>query len=186
MTQEVTCRYSTLLSLLQCLTTNKFTIDSATIHTYGPFSADEVIFLAAYASRTKNQDAINTSVIAAALGHSSRARAGIKLLGVKPFNPAGKHMDITYLEVSSGKLREGTYPLISLTQRRSLCQPSRPTGAMPNGHRDAPLPSLKESSCELWEGTYLLISLTQLCSLHHPSRPTGAMLNGHHDAPSHP
>jgi H+-transporting ATPase len=86
----------------------------ATICTYGPFSANDVILLVAHASHTENQGMIDTSVIAA-LSDPSRAHAGIKLLGFKPFNPAGKHMHITYLKVSSGKLREGTYPLISLT-----------------------------------------------------------------------
>jgi H+-transporting ATPase len=101
-----------------------FTTDSATICTYGPFSANDVILLVAYASPTENQDVIDTSVVTA-LGDPSRAHAGIKLLGFKPFNPAGKHLHITYLEVSSGKLWEGTYPLISLTQQHSPCRLSR-------------------------------------------------------------
>ena len=89
------------------LTTNKLTIDKATIRTYGPFSADDVMLLAAYASRTENQDAIDTSVVAA-LGDTSRARAGIKLLDFKPFNPVDKRTEITYLEESSGKLKRVT------------------------------------------------------------------------------
>ncbi|KAG6377316.1 hypothetical protein JVT61DRAFT_15105 [Boletus reticuloceps] len=89
------------------LTTNKLTIDRATIRTYGPFSADDVMLLAAYASRTENQDAIDTSVVTA-LGDTSRARAGIKLLDFKPFNPVDKRTEITYLEESSGKLKRVT------------------------------------------------------------------------------
>ncbi|KIK98060.1 hypothetical protein PAXRUDRAFT_729586 [Paxillus rubicundulus Ve08.2h10] len=89
------------------LTTNKLTIDRATIRTYGPFSADDVMLLAAYASRTENQDAIDTSVVSA-LGDVSRARAGIKLLDFKPFNPVDKRTEITYLEESSGKLKRVT------------------------------------------------------------------------------
>jgi H+-transporting ATPase len=89
------------------LTTNKLTIDRATIRTYGPFSADDVMLLAAYASRTENQDAIDSAVVQA-LGDASRARAGIKLLDFKPFNPVDKRTEITYREESSGKLKRVT------------------------------------------------------------------------------
>jgi H+-transporting ATPase len=89
------------------LTTNKLTIDRNTIHTYGPFSAEDVILLAAYASRTENQDAIDASVVAA-IGDASRARAGIKLLDFKPFNPVDKRTEITYLEEATGKLKRVT------------------------------------------------------------------------------
>ncbi|KAH8101094.1 plasma-membrane proton-e [Cristinia sonorae] len=89
------------------LTTNKLTIDRSTIRTYGPFSADDVILLAAYASRTENQDAIDTCVVGA-IGDPARARAGIKLLDFKPFNPVDKRTEITYREESSGKLKRVT------------------------------------------------------------------------------
>ncbi|TFY52141.1 hypothetical protein EVG20_g10688, partial [Dentipellis fragilis] len=89
------------------LTTNKLTIDRSTIKAYGPFSADDIILLAAYASRTENQDAIDSSVVGA-LGDVSRARAGIKLLDFKPFNPVDKRTEITYREESSGKLKRVT------------------------------------------------------------------------------
>ncbi|KAH9843774.1 plasma membrane H+-transporting ATPase [Rhodofomes roseus] len=89
------------------LTTNKLTIDRETIRTYGPFSGEDVILLAAYASRTENQDAIDSCVVGA-LGEISRARAGIKLLDFKPFNPVDKRTEITYLEESSGKLKRVT------------------------------------------------------------------------------
>ena len=79
------------------LTTNKLTIDRQAIRTYGPFSADDVILLAAYASRTENQDAIDSSVVGA-LGDTTRARAGIKLLDFNPFNPVDKRTEITYRE----------------------------------------------------------------------------------------
>jgi H+-transporting ATPase len=89
------------------LTTNKLTIDRNTIRTYGPFTADEVVLFAAYASRTENQDAIDASVVAA-LGDTAKARAGIKLLDFKPFNPTDKRTEITYREESSGKLKRVT------------------------------------------------------------------------------
>ena len=89
------------------LTTNKLTIDRNTIQTYGPFSAEEVILLAAYASRTENQDAIDASVVQA-IGDTARARSGIKLLDFKPFNPVDKRTEITYREESTGKLKRVT------------------------------------------------------------------------------
>lgn len=89
------------------LTTNKLTIDRSTIRTYAAFSADDVILLAAYASRTENQDAIDASVVGA-LDDTTRARAGIKLLDFKPFNPVDKRTEITYREEASGKLKRVT------------------------------------------------------------------------------
>jgi H+-transporting ATPase len=86
------------------LTTNKLTIDRNTIRTYGPFSAEDVVLLAAYASRTENQDAIDTCVVGA-LGDATKARAGITLLDFKPFNPIDKRTEITYREDSTGKLK---------------------------------------------------------------------------------
>ena len=89
------------------LTTNKLTIDRNTIQTYGPFSADDVVLLAAYASRTENQDAIDASVVQA-IGDPARARSGIKLLDFKPFNPVDKRTEITYREEATGKLKRVT------------------------------------------------------------------------------
>ena len=45
------------------LTTNKLTINKSTVKTYADFSSDEVCVLSAYASQTKNQDAVNTCVV---------------------------------------------------------------------------------------------------------------------------
>ena len=89
------------------LTTNKLTIDKTLVKTYGPFSADDVILLSAYASRTENQDAIDSCVVAS-LDDPKRARIGIKLLDFKPFNPVDKRTEITYLEESSGRLKRVT------------------------------------------------------------------------------
>ncbi|KAJ7246193.1 hypothetical protein C8J57DRAFT_1523707 [Mycena rebaudengoi] len=89
------------------LTTNKLTIDRETILTYSSFSADDVILLAAYASRTENQDAIDASVVQAC-GDPARARAGIELLDFKPFSPTDKRTEITYREEATGKLKRVT------------------------------------------------------------------------------
>jgi len=89
------------------LTTNKLTIDKTIVRTYGPFSPDDVVLLAAYASRTENQDAIDTCVVGS-IGDPARARAGIKLLDFKPFNPVDKRTEITYREESTGKIKRVT------------------------------------------------------------------------------
>ncbi|KAJ7755808.1 plasma membrane H+-transporting ATPase [Mycena metata] len=90
------------------LTTNKLTIDRETIITYTPqFSADDVILLAAYASRTENQDAIDASVVLA-LGDADLARAGITLLDFKPFDSNSKRTEITYRDEATGRLKRVT------------------------------------------------------------------------------
>jgi len=89
------------------LTTNKLTIDRTSIRIYGPFSVEDVVKLAAYASRTKNQDAINTCVVGS-VPEPSKAHAGIKVLDFKPFNPVDKRTECTYREESTGKLKRVT------------------------------------------------------------------------------
>ncbi|KAF9530202.1 plasma membrane H(+)-ATPase 1 [Crepidotus variabilis] len=89
------------------LTTNKLTIDRNTVKTFSHFSVEQVILLSAYASRTENQDAIDSAVVTA-LGDPSKAREGINLLDFKPFNPVDKRTEITYREESSGKVKRVT------------------------------------------------------------------------------
>ena len=89
------------------LTTNKLTIDRETIRTYGPFSVDDVVKLAAYASRMENQDAIDTCVVGS-VPDPAKAHAGIKVLDFKPFNPVDKRTECTYREESTGKLKRVT------------------------------------------------------------------------------
>ncbi|KAF8140963.1 HAD-like domain-containing protein, partial [Mycena galopus ATCC 62051] len=84
------------------LTTNKLTI-----LTYSSFSADDIILLVAYASRTENQVAIDNSVVNA-IGDPAKASAGIKLLDFKPFNPTDKRTEIMYREEATGKLKRVT------------------------------------------------------------------------------
>jgi H+-transporting ATPase len=46
--------------------------------------------------------------VVGALGDPARARAGIKVVDFKPFNPVDKRTEITYREESSGKLKRVT------------------------------------------------------------------------------
>ncbi|EJD49699.1 hypothetical protein AURDEDRAFT_122119 [Auricularia subglabra TFB-10046 SS5] len=89
------------------LTINKLTIDTQLVETYGPFSSNDVILLSAYASRIENHDAIDTCVVGS-LADPTKARAGIKLLDFKPFNPVDKRTKITYRKESTGKLKRVT------------------------------------------------------------------------------
>ncbi|KAL7416405.1 plasma membrane H+ ATPase [Mrakia frigida] len=89
------------------LTTNKLTIDMDEVKRYGPFNAQEVMTLAAYASRTENMDAIDGCVVQCA-GGPENARAGIQLLDFKPFNPVDKRTEATYVELSSGQVKRAT------------------------------------------------------------------------------
>ncbi|KAG0143399.1 hypothetical protein CROQUDRAFT_135004 [Cronartium quercuum f. sp. fusiforme G11] len=88
------------------LTTNKLTIDKTTVKTYADYNSDEVCILAAYASRTENQDAIDSCVVGNV--GVDVARRGIQLLDFKPFNPVDKRTEITYIDTASGQMRRVT------------------------------------------------------------------------------
>lgn len=90
------------------LTTNKLTIDKENVKCYSKWDVEGVCLLAAYASRTENQDAIDGCVVGT-LPDPQQARAGIKLLDFKPFNPVDKRTEITYRdEMDGGKLKRAT------------------------------------------------------------------------------
>ncbi|EIW74876.1 calcium ATPase transmembrane domain M-containing protein [Coniophora puteana RWD-64-598 SS2] len=103
----VTCITAIELAGTDTLITNKLIINKSIAHTYGPFSTDNVALVAAYASRTGNQDSIGASVIQV-FGDTTRARSGIKLLDLKPFSPVDKRTEVTYGEESSGKFKRVT------------------------------------------------------------------------------
>ncbi|KAE8542145.1 plasma-membrane proton-efflux P-type ATPase [Cryptococcus gattii VGV] len=90
------------------LTTNKLTIDKENVKCYSKWDVEGVCLLAAYASRTENQDAIDGCVVGT-LPDPNQARAGIKLLDFKPFNPVDKRTEITYRDdMDGGKLKRAT------------------------------------------------------------------------------
>ncbi|KAG9082213.1 plasma membrane H+-ATPase [Ceratobasidium sp. 370] len=95
------------------LTTNKLTIDKNLVKTYGPFSPRDITLLAAHASRTEDQDAID-EYVDGTLDDPGKVRASIKLLDFKPFNPVDKRTEITYCEESSGKLKLATKGMTSI------------------------------------------------------------------------
>lgn len=85
------------------LTLNKLTVDKSIIEVYSK-SADQdlVLLLAARASRTENQDAIDTCVVGM-LADPKEARANITELHFLPFNPTDKRTAITYV-TEDGKM----------------------------------------------------------------------------------
>ncbi|KAI8452365.1 plasma membrane ATPase 1 [Phakopsora pachyrhizi] len=88
------------------LTTNKLTIDKSTVKTYSDVSADDVCLLASYASRTENQDAIDSCIVG--MVGIDAARRGIKLVEFKPFDPVIKRTEITYIDIATGEMRRVT------------------------------------------------------------------------------
>lgn len=90
------------------LTTNKLTIDKENVKCYSQWDVEGVCLLAAYASRTENQDAIDGCVVGT-LPDPKQAREGIELLDFKPFNPVDKRTEITYRDNrDGGKLKRAT------------------------------------------------------------------------------
>ncbi|WVQ65403.1 plasma-membrane proton-efflux P-type ATPase [Kwoniella botswanensis] len=90
------------------LTTNKLTIDKENVKCYSQWDVEGVCLLAAYASRTENQDAIDGCVVGT-LPDPKQAREGIDLLDFKPFNPVDKRTEITYRDNrDGGKLKRAT------------------------------------------------------------------------------
>ncbi|KAL0282510.1 UNVERIFIED_CONTAM: ATPase 8, plasma membrane-type [Sesamum radiatum] len=80
------------------LTLNKLTVDKNLIEVF-PKNADKdtVVLLAARASRTENQDAIDASIVNM-LSDPKEARAGIIEVHFLPFNPVDKRTAITYYD----------------------------------------------------------------------------------------
>ncbi|RWR75488.1 ATPase 9, plasma membrane-type [Cinnamomum micranthum f. kanehirae] len=80
------------------LTLNKLTVDKTMIEVYvKDMDKDTVMLYAARASRTENQDAIDTCIVGM-LADPKEARAGIQEVHFLPFNPVEKRTAITYID----------------------------------------------------------------------------------------
>ncbi|KAK3124671.1 hypothetical protein QOZ80_7BG0590430 [Eleusine coracana subsp. coracana] len=85
------------------LTLNKLTVDKNLIEVFQRgVDQDTVILMAARASRTENQDAIDATIVGM-LADPKEARAGIQELHFLPFNPTDKRTALTYLD-GEGKM----------------------------------------------------------------------------------
>ncbi|XP_051123243.1 plasma membrane ATPase 1-like [Andrographis paniculata] len=85
------------------LTLNKLTVDENIVKVFADgVDASTLILMAARASRTENQDAIDTAIVGK-LSDPKEARAGIEELHFLPFNPTDKRTALTYLD-GAGKM----------------------------------------------------------------------------------
>ncbi|GAB4854548.1 Plasma membrane ATPase 4 [Ancistrocladus abbreviatus] len=80
------------------LTLNKLTVDRNLIEVFvKDVEKEHVILLAARASRTENQDAIDAAIVNM-LADPKEARAGIREVHFLPFNPVDKRTALTYID----------------------------------------------------------------------------------------
>ncbi|XP_074583650.1 plasma membrane ATPase [Curcuma longa] len=80
------------------LTLNKLSVDKNLIEVFAKgVDKEHVILLAARASRTENQDAIDAAMVGM-LADPKEARAGIRELHFLPFNPVDKRTALTYID----------------------------------------------------------------------------------------
>ncbi|XP_073011165.1 plasma membrane ATPase isoform X1 [Typha latifolia] len=80
------------------LTLNKLSVDKNLVEVFTKgVDKDHVILLAARASRTENQDAIDAAMVGM-LADPKEARAGIREVHFFPFNPVDKRTALTYID----------------------------------------------------------------------------------------
>ncbi|KAK4754944.1 hypothetical protein SAY87_008701 [Trapa incisa] len=80
------------------LTLNKLTVDKSLIEVFpNDVDKDQLVLMAARASRVENQDAIDASIVGM-LNDPKEARAGITEVHFFPFNPVDKRTAITYID----------------------------------------------------------------------------------------
>ncbi|KAL0702469.1 hypothetical protein Bca4012_058591 [Brassica carinata] len=83
---------------IETLTLNKISVDKNLIEGFARgVEKEEVLLLAARASRTENQDAIDTAMVGM-LADPEEARAGIREIHFFPFNPVEKKKALTYID----------------------------------------------------------------------------------------
>ncbi|KAJ0233302.1 ATPase 5 [Hirschfeldia incana] len=80
------------------LTLNKLTVDKNLVEVFAKgVDRENVILLAARASRIENQDAVDAAIVGM-LGDPKEARAGVREVHFLPFNPVDKRTALTYVE----------------------------------------------------------------------------------------
>ncbi|KAL6589789.1 hypothetical protein ACP70R_050225 [Stipagrostis hirtigluma subsp. patula] len=85
------------------LTLNKLSVDKNLIEVFARgIEKDDVILMAARASRQENQDAIDFAIVSM-LPDPKEARAGVQEVHFLPFNPTDKRTALTYLD-AGGKM----------------------------------------------------------------------------------
>ncbi|GAV57160.1 hypothetical protein CFOL_v3_00698 [Cephalotus follicularis] len=85
------------------LTLNKLYVDKNLFEVFAKgVDADSVVLMTAQASRTENEDAIDTAIVGM-LADPKEARAGIQEVHFLPFNPTDKCTALTYID-GDGKI----------------------------------------------------------------------------------
>ncbi|KAK8963128.1 Plasma membrane ATPase 1 [Platanthera guangdongensis] len=85
------------------LTLNKLSVDKNLIEVFSKgVTRDTVILMAARASRTENQDAIDAAIVGM-LADPKEARSDIQEIHFLPFNPTDKRTALTYIDIE-GKM----------------------------------------------------------------------------------
>lgn len=80
------------------LTLNKLSVDKNLVEVFAKgVDKEHVLLLAARASRTENQDAIDTAIVGM-LADPKEARAGVTEVHFLPFNPVDKRTALTYVD----------------------------------------------------------------------------------------
>ncbi|GAV60400.1 LOW QUALITY PROTEIN: hypothetical protein CFOL_v3_03931, partial [Cephalotus follicularis] len=83
--------------------TNKLSVDKNLVEVFAKgVDADSVVLMAARASGTENQDAIDTAIVGM-LADPKEARAGIQEVHFLPFNHTDKRTTLTYID-GDGKM----------------------------------------------------------------------------------
>jgi H+-transporting ATPase len=84
------------------LTLNKLTVDKQLVQVFASgLDKEDVILLAARASRVENQDAIDSAMVGM-LDDPKEAREGIEEVHFLPFNPVDKRTALTYIHLADG------------------------------------------------------------------------------------
>uniref|UniRef100_A0A0E0EJJ5 Plasma membrane ATPase n=1 Tax=Oryza meridionalis TaxID=40149 RepID=A0A0E0EJJ5_9ORYZ len=124
------------------LTLNKLSVDRGLIEVFVQGVAkDEVILLAARASRVENQDAIDTAMVGM-LDDPKEARAGIREEHFLPFNPVDKRTALTYVDLGDGSwhrdVRNKVHAIIDRYADRGLRSLAVARQEVPQRRKDSP------------------------------------------------
>ncbi|KAG6410300.1 hypothetical protein SASPL_128358 [Salvia splendens] len=136
------------------LTLNKLTVDKNLIEVFSKdVDADIVLLMAARASRTENQDAIDAAIVGM-LADPKEARAGVREVHFLPFNPTDKRTALTYID-NEGKWHRASKgapeQILNLAHNKSHIE--RRVHAVINDFAERGLRSLGVAYQELPEGT---------------------------------
>nr|CAD29314.1 plasma membrane H+-ATPase [Oryza sativa Japonica Group] len=136
------------------LTLNKLSVDKNLIEVFEKgIEKDDVVLMAARASRLENQDAIDFAIVSM-LPDPKEARAGIQEVHFLPFNPTDKRTALTYLD-AEGKMHRVSKgaPEQILNLASNKCEIERKVHHVIGNFAERGLRSLAVAYQEVPEGT---------------------------------